>query len=192
MADSQCAAVFNIVRKDTAFIGCATHVFDGTPRAFCEAMAEPEFRIIYRPTIIIRNDKGVPDFPEFQMFVDACMIRGRMLMIIDEAHLLCDPYHIPRQLYESFILGRHESLSICYITQSLKGMIYPLMRKDTDEWYFWRINDPGDLDVIREMCGDEVSERVSNLRALEDHRPEGGTVIPGEYVHWTKFRGIEP
>jgi hypothetical protein len=189
MAQMQRAACFQIVQKDAAYLGAATHVIDGRPREFAETLAETEFRIVYRAGRIDRNNAGEPDFPEFPIFVDACFFRGDMTMIIDEAHLLCDPFHIPPAFFEALVLGRHESLSSLYVAQSF-SMVHRLLTRQTSEFYFWRIIEPSDLEGIKKRCGSDVAERVAGLRRLEDHRPEGGILTPGEVLHWTTWEGI--
>jgi hypothetical protein len=118
------------------------------------------------------------------------MERGDMTMIIDEAHWLCDPFHIPAPLFEALALGRFERLNTIYVTQSW-SMVHRLLTRNSHEFFFWRIIEPSDLNGIRERCGADVAERVSSLRRAEDHRPEGGEFIPGEMLHWTVWNGIE-
>jgi hypothetical protein len=184
------AAVFNIVRKDAAFLSGATHVFDGQPREFARALGAEQFRIIYRPTNVQVSDNGEITFAEFRLFVECCFERGNMCMLVDEAHLLCSSRHIPPRFAQALILGRHENLDICYVAQGF-SLVARLLTRNTDEFYFWKIIEPSDLQGIRERCGPEVADKVANLRRLEDKRRDGGTLTPGELVYWSSWGGLQ-
>ncbi len=189
-AQSERAAVFNIVRKDAAFIGSATHVLDGRPREFARLLGEEQFRIVYRPTNVQVGDNNEITFPEFSLFVECCFERGAMGMFVDEAHLLCSSRHIPPRFAQAVILGRHENLDICYVAQGF-SLVARLLTRNTDEFYFWKIIETSDIQGIRERCGQQVADRVANLRRLEDKRREGGILTPGEMVYWSSWGGLQ-
>jgi len=183
-------AVFQIVRKDLAFLNGATHIIDGQPKLFAETLGNEQFRAIYRPANVQVGDNGEVSFPEFRLFVECCFERGDMAMLVDEAHLLCSPRHIPPRFSQAIILGRHENLDILYIAQGF-SLVARLLTRNTDEFYFGNIIEPADIQGIRERCGPDVSERVTQLRRLEDHRREGGTLVPGELLYWNAWSGTE-
>jgi len=84
-------AVFQIVRKDLAFLNGATHIIDGQPRLFAETLGNEQFRAIYRPTNVQVGDNGEVSFPEFRLFVECCFEVAILAMLVDEAHLCAVP-----------------------------------------------------------------------------------------------------
>lgn len=183
MAESQRAAVYQIVREDANYLMSATDIFDGDIRGFCAALGEDEFRYIYRVGPGKRVEKNRFILPDFEWFIAACFERKHMMMIIDEAHFLCNPRYIPASFWESIVTGRHMYLDVVYVTQRL-SMVHHDMTANTHEFYFWRNTEPGDLQRIVERCGQDVADTVANLRKTEDHRREGGELIPGEVFQW--------
>jgi hypothetical protein len=179
--------VFDMVHE-AGYLKDKSTVIVGNPHAFGEALRQPEFHIIYRPTIFrIENDKV--HCPIFNTIVKLCYIRGNCLLVIEEAHLVCNAVSCPAMLMTANLIGRHRALSLMYISQSFAAVTRPLTR-NTDEFLFWRIIEPGDLDGIRDRCGMETMATVKQLRKLEDHRKEGGEIIPGEMVEWNIWNGL--
>jgi hypothetical protein len=112
-----------------------------------------------------------------------------VLLVIDEAHLLANGRNCPKMLMVSSLVGRHRQLSMILIAQSFSG-IHPAIRRNADEFYFWKIIEPSDLDNIRERCGRDVEKQVSELRATEVD-PETETFKrAGQMLHWSKFGGV--
>lgn len=184
MAQCERAAVYQIVREDTNFLGAATDIFDGDIRAFAIALGEENFRYIYRVGPGKKVEKNRFVLPDFEWFIAACFERKRMMMIVDEAHFLCNPRYIPAYFWESIVTGRHMFLDILYITQRL-SMVHHDITANTHEFYFWRNTEPGDLQRIEERCGPEVADTVQALRKTEDGRRSGGQLIPGEVYRWS-------
>ena len=184
MAEAQRAAIYQIVREDTNYLSCATDFFDGDIRGFCTALGEDSFRYVYRvgPGKLVEKNRFV--LPDFEWFIRSCFERKHMLMIIDEAHFLCNTRYIPPYLWESIVTGRHMYLDIVYVTQRL-SMVHHDMTANTHEFYFWRNTEPGDLQRIEERCGPEIADLVQGLRKTEDKRREGGELIPGEMYRWS-------
>lgn len=185
MIDAERAAVYQIVREDSNFLRAATDIFDGDIKSFCLALIEDNFRLIYRVAEGAKKIEGnkivLPDFPQF---IECCFTRRNMMMIIDEAHFLCSPRFIPASFWESIITGRHAYLDIVYVTQRF-SMVHRDLTANTQEFIFWNITEPSDLDSIEERCGTEVRNKVQNLRPANDTRSLGGIFTPGEYYHWT-------
>jgi hypothetical protein len=179
------AAVYQIVREDTNFLVGASDLYDGDIRAFSRALGESNFRYIYRVGAGAKSIEGNRFIlPDFQYFIAACFERKHMMMIVDEAHFLCSPRYIPAIFWESIVTGRHMFLDIVYITQRF-SMVHHDLTGNTHEFLFWRISEPADLDAIAKRCGDDVRDRVANLRRTEDNRRTGGQLIPGEMFKWT-------
>src|SRR5438874_4627931 len=88
MAESQRAAVYQIVHGDTNYLACATDFFDGDIYSFSLALCEDNFRYVYRPGPGKQVKKNRFEFPDFELFIQACFTRQHMMMVIDEAHFL--------------------------------------------------------------------------------------------------------
>jgi len=184
MAECQRAAVYQIIREDTNYLAGATDFFDGDLRGFTAALGEDNFRYVYRVGPGKRVEKNRFVLPDFEWFIRACFERKHMMMIIDEAHFLCNVRYCPPYLWESVVTGRHMYLDICYVTQRL-SMVHHDITANTHEFYFWRNTEPGDLERIVERCGPDVADQVAELRKTEDERRNGGQLIPGEMIRWT-------
>src|SRR5438876_1375716 len=92
MGESERSAVYQIVRGDNNFLPIATDIFDGDIVAFCRALGEDNFRYIYKASggaKVIEKNRFV--LPDFEPFIACCFERKNMLMVIDEAHFLCNP-----------------------------------------------------------------------------------------------------
>jgi hypothetical protein len=174
-------------------------VIEGSPRQFAEAIGslngmigkeEGEFKVIYHPkkvTITI-TDQGLMESPEFGIIVRLCQERGHMYLVIDEAHLWCNTYNCPQELQMANLIGRHDGLSMILIAQRLVG-VHPAIRENADEFYFWKVIQPRSLKLVEEYCGDDVAKQVKELRAVELDANDK-FVKPGQYLHWTKFKGV--
>lgn len=177
-------AVFDLVRED-AYNVCQS--YNGKPRDFAEAIHPKvkNFRAVYRPNII-EPDKDLVICPELEPFIKLCYLRGDMTMVIDEAHLICSGRNCPRSLLMSCLVGRHRRLSIVVVAQRFVG-VHGSLRANADEFWFWRIIEPSDLEGIADRCGPEVAEQVQGLRVLEQGGKNG--VSPGQVLVWDKTKG---
>jgi ABC-type dipeptide/oligopeptide/nickel transport system ATPase component len=182
--ETQRAAVYQIVHEDTNYLGAASDLFDGNIREFCAALGEDNFRYVYRVGPGKRVEKNRFVLPDFEWFIRCCFERKHMMMVIDEAHFLCNPKYIPAYLWESVVTGRHMYLDIVYVTQRL-SMVHHDITANTHEFLFWRNTEPGDLERITERCGPDIADSVAMLRKTEDHRRDGGELVPGEMLKWT-------
>lgn len=182
-------ATFDIV-KDVQYVEGST-VIRGRPADFARAIGrdKEQFRVVYQPTIVKLRDNGLIDAPEFEPLIKLCHLRGEMYFVIDEAHLICNSRNCPPELMMASYVGGHSGFSMILVAQSFTG-IHPVVRRNADELYLWKIIEPSDLDGIRERCGDEVKEQVRNLRAVElDDNDE--FKAPGQMLHWTKGKGVK-
>lgn len=180
-------AIFDMLREP-AYLTCCDEVFTGQPKAFAEALKQDNIRIAYRPDVFDMRD-GEEYCPEFEeVFLKLTYAKGNMTIVIDEAHNLCSAHSCPPRLINAIRLGRHRQLSIVYITQSWAAVARPLTA-NTDEFYFYKIIEPRDLQGIRERCGIEIAEQVQSLRRLD--YDANGKVVPGEILHWSSFEGVK-
>jgi hypothetical protein len=185
MAASERCAVYQLKRihEEPAFVMVADDVIDGDIAQFARALGEPNFRLVYlcQPPSTEGRNLIVADL---DTFIQACYIRERMTMILDEAHFFCDPWHIPVFFRQAVVMGRSRYLDTIYVAQKF-STISKELTANSHELYIWRITEPGDLRSLAIRCGDELALEVGSLRPPEDKRREPeGTFIPGEYVHW--------
>lgn len=172
--------IFDIM-GDASYLRVADEVIKNR-KELLDAVKEPEFKIIYRARIERDEKTGDIIAPDLEFVVDVAHTTGNMLLVIDEAHLLCDVHHIPTALFTACAVGRHRQLSLLYVSHRF-ALVHRILTTNTDEFWFWKIIEPADLDGIRQRCGNETMERVRSTRKLE--RDKNGTVVPGEMIRWT-------
>jgi hypothetical protein len=165
-------------------------IIEGQPRELAKVITPDKefFKVIYRPTKI-EMDKNIVVVPEFGPVTKLVYLRGDCWYVIDEAHLLTDSYNCPKELMIANLLGRHRRMSMVFVSQSFTG-IHPKIRRNADTFIFWRIIEPSDLEAIRKRCGNDVEEKVMNLRVLEQDKKTGALIRPGQHLVWDKLHGI--
>jgi hypothetical protein len=185
MSRSERCAVYQLKRihEENAFAMVADDIIDSDIAVFAKKLGEPKFRYVYlcQPPEIDGKKLVCPDL---DIFIQACYIRERMSMIIDEAHFFCDPWHIPVFFRQAVVMGRSRFLDTMYCAQKF-STISKELTANTHELYIWRIVEPGDLNSIAERCGQDCAEAIQNLRPSQDRRRDNGEFIPGQYVHWS-------
>ena len=179
-------AIFDMVRD--AKYANKTQVIVGRPAEFARAIVPESFKVTYHPVIIEPLDNGLVYSPEFGPLLDLCHKRGDMYFVIDEAHLWCNSRNCPKELMMANLIGRHKRFSMIFVAQSFAG-IHPAIRKNADEFMFWKLIEPSDLDGIKQRCGAEVMEQVRNLRAVEKD-DDDNFVAAGQMLHWSKSKGV--
>lgn len=165
-------------------------VIQGRPADLARAIGKDvaKFQVVYQPAIIKLKDNGLIDAPEFEPLLKLCHLRGDMWFVIDEAHLLCNFRTCPAELVMASYVGGHSGFSLILIAQSFTG-IHPIVRRNADEFYFWKLIEPSDLEAVRQRCGDDVAEQVRNLRATETD-DNNQFKKSGQMLHWTKNKGV--
>jgi len=184
MAEQDRAAVYQLVPNDAAYLACADDIFDGNLKAMALSMIQPRFRFIYRvppESAVTRGNRFY--FPDFSTFVKMCFTRQDMMMLIDEAHFLCNPRFMPLEFWQSVVTGRHQYLDIVFITQRF-SMVHHDMTANASKFYFWNTHETADLEGIAKRCGQETADKVKTLRKTVDNRASGGSIIPGEVLEW--------
>lgn len=183
------AVVFDMM-KDAQYIDDAM-VIRGRPADLAREIQpdKEKFQVVYQPVILNLKDNSLMDIPEFQPILKLCHLRGDMVFVIDEAHLLCNSRNCPAELVMASYVGGHKGFSLILIAQSFSG-IHPAVRQNADELYMWKIIEPRDLDGIADRCGKQVMEQVQNLRATEvDDNNQFKKA--GQMLHWTKNNGVK-
>jgi hypothetical protein len=195
MSANERCAVYQLKRihEETAFAMVAEDIIDGDEALFARSLKEQQFRIVYLCKPPETEGKRLVA-KDLDTFIQACYIRERMCMVIDEAHFFCDPWHIPVFFRQAVVMGRSRYLDTIYCAQKF-STISKELTANTHELYLWRIGEPGDLNSIAERCGEDCAAAVADLRPSVDNRKVGGEFIPGQYVHWTNtglWEVIEP
>lgn len=195
MEKAERCAVYQLKRihEEQAFAMVADDIIDGDMKKFALQLGEPQFHYVYlcMPPKVEGRKLVVEDL---DVFIQACYIRERMTMIIDEAHFFCDPWHIPVFFRQAVVMGRSRYLDTLYCAQKFSTIAKELTG-NSHELYLWRLNEPGDIDSLVKRCGEDCAIAVSNLRPSNDGRRTGGEFEPGEYVHWTndgKWEVVDP
>lgn len=178
--------VFDITTAD-AYRREGVKIVEGNP-ADCgrEMIKNADFKILYLPKNVQAKTNYVYA-PAFDKLCEIAFAIGNCTLVVEEAHHLCTAYHIPFALLNISRLGRHQQCSLVYVTQSFTA-VHKSLRDNTDEFWFWRLIEPADVEGVRARCGSEAAERVQKLRKLEERN---GEVIPGEMLRWTIERGLE-
>lgn len=154
-------------------------VCDGRERrlSFTEDIVEfedmthaPGDAVAFRPRFSFSQDDREVIAEDFSAFAEA--IRLEQLLKHPPEHpvviLLDEAYNLQGGVYVHPVLAAANRLATegkIYIIQAVHGPkeIAPLMRRQMDEFYLFRQNDPNDLDVIEERCGAECREIVARL-----------------------------
>lgn len=195
MSSSERCAVYQLKRihEEPAFVMVADDVVDGDMQEFALKLGEPKFHYVYLCMPPGTEGKRLV-VADLDTFIQACYVRERMTMIIDEAHFFCDPWHIPLFFRQAVVMGRSRFLDTIYCAQKF-STISKELTANTHELYIWRITEPGDLNSIAQRCGDDCANAIANLRPPQDNRRTEGEFIPGEYVHWSntgKWEVVDP
>lgn len=126
--------------------------------------------VAFRPRISLTEDDEQSIAEDFTAFCEAIQLEHFLKNPPDEPIILLvdEAYHLQRGAYVHPALSAANRLATqgkVYIIMAVHGPkeIAPLMRRQMDEFYFFRQNDPVDLDAINERCGEECAEIVSRL-----------------------------
>lgn len=168
-------AIFDLV-GEPAWADVCDDLVLGSPRDFAEAITPAAFRVVYRPG---EYDTETGKCDEFNWFARLCFLRSDLLMVVDEAHLMCSPQVIPKPLRLVPLIGRHRLVSLVYITQSFTAVHRSLTRA-TNTFAVFRLTDDLDLAGLAARCGKDVADRARNLRKLD-----AAAGRPGEILRWS-------
>jgi len=177
------ALVYQIVRTNDEYDLYATHITDDLVTASKIMRKEEKFRVVYKVPdgdIIPRGKELV--YTSLVPLAEECYLEGNMTLFLDEAHEFCSQWVIDWRLRKIFRLARNQRLNITWVAQGME--VHREIRRNTDEHVFFFIWEPGDLEKIRERCGEATAERVAQLRRLKQ---EGQKVIPAEYLVWRAY-----
>lgn len=177
------AVLYQPVRVNEQCDHCATHITDDgdLQSVFDTIQSQERFRIVYKtPDSDYKVVGKRLSYTTILPLASECYRVGNMTLYIDEAHIICNQTTIDPELERVILLARNNRLSIVWVAQSME--VHRDIRRNTDDFYFTRITEPGDLDKIAERCGDRTATRVSMLKPL---RQEGDKVISGDCLFWS-------
>jgi hypothetical protein len=131
---------------------------------------EPGDAIAFRPRISFDSDNDELMEQDFRDFAEAIQLEKFLkeppdepiILLVDEAYNLQKGARVHPVLASANRLATQGKIFIIQAVHAPKE-IAPLMRRQMDEFYLFRQNDPLDLDAIQERCGIEVREIVSSL-----------------------------
>jgi hypothetical protein len=169
------AIIFDFNHED-CYALVADDIIVGSPGQLWGSLHRDTFRIVYRPLLY---DEASQKCVGFDWVCRLAWARGDLWLIVDEAHELCIPQRIPPSFQRIARRGRHQQVSLLYITQSFAAIEGSLTR-NTNTFYFFKIIHPGDLEGIRKRCGEETAKAVQSLRKLD-----ALAGVPGEVLKWS-------
>jgi hypothetical protein len=151
-------------------------------------LAEDQFQVLFEPELPVQ-DKEEWYYPDFQPFIHKIWRRvqliGPMMVVIDEAHYTMSKRTMPVEVLNIITNGRRYGLDIVWITQRFVG-VNSWARANADEYWFFRLSHPADLDTVSQIAGPGVADQVSNLRRLDT---TGNPVVPGEMLVYSTLDG---
>jgi hypothetical protein len=145
------------------------------------AHGKEPFRINFNPSDNIKDD------PESFREVSHQVYHGYDLTFyIDELHMLTNASWSPEEFKRIAFMGRHHEISVTYIAQRFASVDKKITYQ-TRIFDFFQTDEPRDLQAIAERCGQDVSDRVKDLRRLDlTKRP----IVTGEYYEYDTITRI--
>lgn len=155
---------------------------------FMVAIQEEEFSILYEPQMPVQDGDSWK-YPDFAQFIGLCYLRaqkfGPMCLIVDEAHYTMAARTMPLEMWNIATNSRRWGLDIIWITQRFSG-VNTWMRSNADEYWFFRLASPGDLNIVRDICGADVADDVRELRRLDT---TCSPIVAGQMLKWSSLDG---
>lgn len=165
-------AVWDILHEQ-AYLNVADDLFCGEPKRFLQALQEPKFRLVYRPYFF---EVG------FDWFASGAYLAGNCTVVIEEVDQLSSPYYKHEWIDRLVNLGRHRQVSIIYLCRRMAN-IHRDLTANTNQFAFFKIIEPRDLEAVSDRCGMTVAEQVQNLNRLQIEN--GQVTVPGQRLTWS-------
>jgi hypothetical protein len=186
-APTPCVAIYDPqADRDSDYRMAASHIVDRDLKEARKVLAEENFQLLFRPDDPIQDgdEWRFEDFgPFLMMCFRRCELIGPMTLVVDEAHFTCSKRTMPYELMKITAMSRAVGLNVIWVTQKFSG-VNTWLRSNADEYWIFRLASPGDLDIVNQVCGSEVEERIVQLRRLDD---SSGQLIPGEMLIWSSL-----
>lgn len=177
-----------MAQTDNQYRLAASEIIQHDLRALHQAIAEDNFQVLYEPELPIQDGEEWY-YPDFRPFIQKVWRRvqliGPMTVVIDEAHYTMSKRTMPIEVLNIITNGRRYGLDIVWITQRFVG-VNSWARANADEYWFFRLAHPADLNTVSEIAGPEVEEQVRNLRRLDAN---ASPIVPGQLLIWSSLDG---
>jgi hypothetical protein len=111
--------------------------------------------------VVPQGDQGDLE-REFEQLCDLVYCHGHMLLVIEEAPLICKAGYMPPLFGKIVRTGRHHNIDVLWTAQRAAEVSRTLTSM-TDFFIFYSQTEPRDLDAIAERCGREVADKVTGL-----------------------------
>lgn len=152
------------------------------------AIAQDNFQVLYEPQPPTQDGEEWY-YADFRPFLEKIWRRvqlvGPMTLIVDEAHYTMSKRTMPLEMWNIITNGRRYGLDVVWITQRFVG-VNGWVRANADEYWFFRLVHPADLQTVGEVCGSETMEQVRDLRRLD---ATINPVVPGQLLKWNSLDG---
>ena len=99
---------------------------------------------------------------EFEPLCELAFDYGPLLLVVEEAPLVCRANYLSPTFGKIVRTGRHRGLDLLWTAQRASEVSRALTSA-TDFWIFYSQTEPRDLDAIAERCGRDIAERVAGL-----------------------------
>jgi hypothetical protein len=177
-----------MAQTDTQYRLAASEIIQHDLTMFHKAIAEDNFQILYEPQLPVQDGEEW-FYPDFRPFIQKVWRRvqliGPMMVVIDEAHYTMSKRTMPIEVLNIITNGRRYGLDIVWITQRFVG-VNSWARANADEYWFFRLAHPADLDTVSGIAGPEVADQVAILRRLDTGKTP---VVPGEILIYSTLDG---
>ena len=99
---------------------------------------------------------------EFEPICEIAFDFGPMLLVVEEAPLVCRANYLSPIFGKIVRTGRHRGIDLLWTAQRA-GEVSRSLTSATDIFIFFSQTEPRDLDAIAERCGRDVAEKVAGL-----------------------------
>lgn len=185
---SRVAVYDPMAATDTQYRMAASHIIQGDLKEFHLAIAEENFQVLFEPALP-EQDGEEWFYPDFRPFIQKVWRRvqlmGPMMVVIDEAHYTMSKRTMPIEVLNIITNGRRYGLDIVWITQRFVG-VNSWARANADEYWFFRLAHPADIDTVSQIAGPDVANQVMELRRLDAN---SAPVVPGQMLKWSSLDG---
>lgn len=185
---TQRVAVYDpMAATDNQYRLAASEIIVQDLKAFHLAIAEENFQVLFEPELPVQDDKNPNEwfYPDFRPFLQKIWRRvqliGPMMVVIDEAHYTMSKRTMPVEVLNIITNGRRYGLDIVWITQRFVG-VNSWARANADEYWFFRLSHPADIDTVSQIAGPDVADQVVELRRLD---ASAEPVVPGQLLKYS-------
>ena len=179
-------AVFFDVAEDDSVLPFATAIIEAPRDAYEVRRAvmrdwndKGENRIVWRSQNLRIGKKGLCTYYDLDALIKAICEIGSLTFYVDEAHQVCNAWTSTPEFIRLIRLGRHWNVNIVWVSQRF-ATVHRELTANTDEFVFFRLWEPLDLDAVKNRCGVATANRVRELHRIKTG--SDGKVIPGEHL----------